>query len=380
MRTEVCIDLKMDYVVSIYLNGQSGKSKATAEKAKMLKTKISDLRVFSISDISKRSIPCKAMSLLSFEIKYFVLLFFRPKPNVIITRSAFAFGVFLAGKTFRIPVIREVHADILDEANILFANRPRMLRLAKIFQKFTLYMYRLSDGLIFNHPDLRDYYMDTFSIGINNSIYVYNGCNTDDFCPLSTDRAREDLGLSTSKLLLVFVGSVSKWHGVESMLDSFRCLERAEAELIVVGGVDADYIDSLRETYSVDKRIRFIGQVDTAEAKKYINAASLCLLPVNNIRISPGSPIKLYDYISCGKPVVAQEKVRGYSDLVQQYNLGIVCDFRKPREASLRIENFLNEFSSDYYLKNNRKVAEKYLGWSTVIDEWLRFVKKIAIP
>ena len=371
------VDLKIDYVVSINLNGQSGKSKATAEKARSLRAKVSNLRVYSIDDVSNRSIPKKALSMLSLELRYFASLFANPKPDVIISRSAIAFGVFLAGKVFRIPVIREVHADFRDEAHILFADRPLMLRLAKIYQRFILYMYRVSDGLIFNHPDLRDYYVEKFAIGAKNSIYSYNGCNTEDFSPVPADRMREELQLPQDKLLLVFVGSVSKWHGVEFMLDSFRHLDRDDVELIVVGGGDLQYVDTLKKNYVGDKRIRFVGRVDTATAQKYINAASLCLLPVNNIRISPGSPIKLYDYIACGKPVAAQDGVRGYSDVVQRFNLGIVCDFRKAREASVVIDEFLTDFSPEFFLTNNRGAAEQKLGWSNVIDAWLEFVQDI---
>ena len=63
-----------------------------------------------------------------------------------------------------------------------------------------------------------------------------------------------------------------------------------------------------------------------------IIAADACLLPVKNNRISPGSPLKLYDYISNNKPVIAEDII-GYSDEVLKYNFGLSVNFEKTKET-----------------------------------------------
>lgn len=370
---------RVDYVVSISLEGHSGKSKATAEKAKLLRRK-SSCRVYSIPDTSSMTLPRKLFVHWLLEATYLVRIATGPKPDVIVSRSLLGFGTRMAQALFRVPVVREVHADFLDEAHILYRKRPFMLGLAQLYQRYLLGLYRSSAGLIFNHPDLRDYFIATYAIGEANSIFAYNGCNTSDFTPKDATRARQSLGLPLGDHLLVFVGSVSRWHGVQSLLETFSHLtaRRDDVRLIVVGGVDPAYMDELRASCASVPRISFVGPVPTSVAAEYVNAASVCLLPVEKIRISPGSPIKLFDYISCGKPVIAQADTRGYSDLVEAYELGIACDFHDAPAAADRIDAFLDGFDAARYSKNNRKVAETALSWEQVLDAWMRFLERVV--
>lgn len=126
---------------------------------------------------------------------------------------------------------------------------------------------------------------------------------------------------------------------------------------------------------TVNKNVKFVEPVPSILARKYINASDFCLLPAKQVRLSPGSPIKLYDYISCGKPIIAQSNLLGYSDEVENYDLGYLVDFTKPEEAAFELERIL-KLKKDFSI-HNRKMAVEKLSWENRIQDWVKFAKEI---
>ena len=143
--------------------------------------------------------------------------------------------------------------------------------------------------------------------------------------------------------------------------------------MYIVGGKDPQYTKLLNKQVK-NNNIYFHDAVDTQKANLFMNAADFCLLPVNNVRLSPGSPLKLYDYISCGKPVIAQSTMLGYSDEVERYDLGYTVDFTNTDMAANFLANELDVTKGKDFLANNRRVAETEVSWKQRMIQWLNFI------
>lgn len=368
---------RADYVVDINLNGDSGKEKATREKAARLRNKSGSFRIFSLKNSMPRS-TSRALSMIWLELSYFLNGLFRTyRPEVIFTRSTFAFGTWAYGKLFKIPVIREVHADFLDEIRILYHNRHLHLSMFRVIHSYMMFFIKRADGLIFNNTNLERHFIEQYGIREAKTITVPNGCDTKRFYPLNKIHSRTDLGLNLDKKYLLFIGSVSKWHGVEYLLKIHIEItkRRDDVHLLIVGGHRLSEAEELRKKYD-SKNVTFTGEVNYDKALLYINAADVCLIPVNDIRKSPGSPIKLYDSIACGKPVITQANTAGYSDIAEQYGLGITCDFTNTLTAASQILDFIDQADFTHYEKHNRKIAIHELEWDMMIDRWITFAEK----
>ena len=373
--------LNIDYVISINLDGNSGKEKASREKAFFLKKKGKNVKIYSLHNKKNAILACKLISMFFLEIRYlFLKLINRNKPDIIFTRSFFEFGTYIVGKTFNIPVIRELHADFQNEAKILFKNNPLMLFFSKIYGKYELFFIKKSNGLIFNNERLEKYAHKMYGLQNIHTIAISNGCNTEQFYHIEKKYAREMLNLSKDQKYLLFIGSISKWHGVEFLLKMQEKIhnQNSEINLLLVGGANPDYLNYLKKNFQ-SKGVLYTGSVEYEKALLYINAADICLVSVNDIRISPGSPIKLFDYISCGCPVIVQEKTEGYSDIVEKYNIGATTNFSDSEKASYDVQQFLGEANFTYYLNNNRKVALESLNWNNIITQWLKFSEKLLV-
>ena len=368
----------VDYVISIDLEGSSGKEKASREKSQIISSKYNG-RIYSVSYTKTSSYIYRIWLFFYLELSYFLLSFSRiKKPDIIISRSVFCFGVYLSGKIHSIPVVREVHGVIEDEAGQIFKSKL-LISIIKLYSYYLNFFIRNSDGIIFNHPTLMKYYINKLNINIDKTpcMYQYNGCNTIDFYHQDRDYAIRELGLDHSKKYLIFLGSVSKWHGVELLLEVFKKINIVNEEviLLIVGSANVKYLDTLIEDCHGIKNIIFVGSVDIETAKTYLNASSISMIPVADNRISPGSPLKLFDSISCGIPVVVQEDTLGYSDVVEDYGIGISCDFRNTDKAANTILNFMNTNCEKFRI-HNIEISKSELSWDSAIYNWIQFCKK----
>lgn len=374
-------DLNVIYTVGFYATGISGKRKATLEKRDALEKQCQNFTFYSVQVHTDNAILSYAYSIFS-EVKVFLkICISKHKPDVIFARTFFGHFYNLAGKLFGSKVIREVHASLKDEAEILYKDSAIKKYFSNWIHIIDLSSIKRCDGIIFNNPDLKNHFESKLGTGHVNSTSIYNGSNTEVFKPEPKIDARKALGIARNKLVFVFTGSVSEWHGVEYMLETIKAVnERNEIDfqMYVVGCRQSDYHAKLVEKFDVLPNIIFVDQVPVETAKNYINASDICMLPVAKIRESQGSPLKLYDYIACGKPVITQSDVNGYSDVVNKFNLGISIDFYNASEAADQVINFVKNNNQDFYTLNNRLIAEEKLNWRNVIENWINFTFTIA--
>jgi glycosyltransferase involved in cell wall biosynthesis len=281
-------------------------------------------------------------------------------------------------KLIKIRLILNIHAYVKEEGKYVYNNIIGRLYICVVQAIFSLSV-KLADGIIFNHPDLQKYITHRHSYK-GPTEFIYNGANTSRFYPVGKCKARRALSISKDKTILLFLGSAAKWHGVDCLVEMASVLQaKSDDSLIyIVGGHSAskEYMESLAAT--APKNVIFTGKVDIDLANLYINASDICLLPVKKIRVSPGSPRKLFDYIAVGRPVVTQEATTGYSDIVLSYELGYTVDFHESHVAAERIMAIVSECHKKDYEIHNRQVALTSLNWRNVSKEWSSFIDKIT--
>lgn len=370
--------LSIDYYVGFSLDGNSGKSKATGEKAKELKKQADSFSFYRIKKTSSSTFINYIIQIF-FEVKFCIKFLFRKKPDVLFARSNFGILLILITRYFKTKLIFEVHSDFKDESNILYKNNPLLKNVSVFVNLLSTTAYKFSDGIIFNNPDLESYFLSEYRLQNVPTISIYNGSNTEEFYPEDRLKIRKNLSddINENDLLFVFTGSVSQWHGVELLLNTFIELKQNFTEsnllLYIVGGGSNQYRIDLKSQYSSEEGITFVDKVSTSKARDYINASDVCMLPVAKIRVSQGSPLKLYDYIACGRPVITQSNVNGYSDVINKYELGLDVDFYRPVDASNQIKKFLKEADIENIGFRNREKAVKHLSWEMVINQWIHF-------
>jgi glycosyltransferase involved in cell wall biosynthesis len=370
------------YIVGFSLKETSGRSTGTQNKYRHLKDKYTSVEMMDVSStfsykilniVTNNQRALKIFSLIEMNIILFFVGIVKRHWNIIIIRD-FPLITWKVFNFMNILTISEVHADLGEEIKLTKSFGFQLI--GQVYLLLINSIIRSSDGVIYNHPALKHHYDKKLQLD-SNTIYQYNGSDIDNFYPIDAKKCRKELHIPNDKIIFVFAGSVNIWHGVEHLLSTFSELQKINNNVLlyIVGDGIEKRSSKLRKKYN-NKAIIFTGKVSREDSRIYINAAHYCMLPVNNIRISPGSPIKLYDYAACGKLIITQKNTVGYSDVVQENKIGIAVDFFNYDLSAIDINNFISRTinSIEENSEHVRNVAMSKISWSHRIELWGKYI------
>ena len=122
---------------------------------------------------------------------------------------------------------------------------------------------------------------------------------------LDGEAARTELGLAHDGPLLCFSGSLRAWHGLDVAVEALALLPD-EVHLVVAGdGPVRDGLASRSVELGVAERVHWLGQVPHAAIPTVLAASDVALAPYPALDGFAFSPLKLYEYLAAGTPVVA---------------------------------------------------------------------------
>ncbi|MFQ5857920.1 MAG: glycosyltransferase [Anaerolineae bacterium] len=138
--------------------------------------------------------------------------------------------------------------------------------------------------------------------------------------------AVSDDAVSRSRPLILFVGRLRYYKGLEYLLEAMR---EIEATLLVIGGGPmAPEWQALARNWGLQERVHFVGEVTDDELPAYYHAADVFVLPASH-RSEAFGLVQL-EAMAAGKPVVSTDLGTGTSFVNQDSLTGFVVP---PRDA-----------------------------------------------
>lgn len=140
--------------------------------------------------------------------------------------------------------------------------------------------------------------------------HTFDGVDTGDLQP-STDSGtlRSELGIPDGKKVVVFLGLLKVYQGVDSLLEAIRVLVREKnytgAHFLIMGFPDEDKYAAKARELGIGEYTSFPGKIDYKRRKYYYALGSLAVAP----KLSPTEGDgKIYDYLAMGLPIVAYDR------------------------------------------------------------------------
>ena len=133
-----------------------------------------------------------------------------------------------------------------------------------------------------------------------------DGVDVAAFCPQPRDAVLvEKLGLS-QKRVVVFLGVLTDYQGVDVLLDVAERLSRSDpdAHLLVLGYPNEERYRAEAKARGLDSTMTFPGRVPYAEAAHWLCLGDVAVSPKRSMTEANG---KLLNYMGCGLPVVASD-------------------------------------------------------------------------
>ncbi len=232
----------------------------------------------------------------------------RFEPDFIYERHAFgnAGGVWAANR-LGVPVVLEVNSPLLEELS-----GTRGVTFPALARRLETFVLGRADLVVVVSEELRKFALARGGRD-GRVLTIPNAVDVESFRPVDGERradARRRLGLLSNGdgpgLVLGFCGFVREWHRLDLVLSCLGHAELAGARLVVVGdGPRSPWIARRAAELGVGDRVLQVGDRRHEEMPGLVAAFDVALLPGAP---AYASPLKLYEYLASGLPVVAPDQ------------------------------------------------------------------------
>ena len=112
--------------------------------------------------------------------------------------------------------------------------------------------------------------------------------------------------LKINGCIIMYVGNLEKYQGIDLLLDSFKLVLKkfADAHLVIVGGSveDIKAYEGLSSQLGINSNVHFVGQKPVSQLGSFLSQADVLVSP----RIQgENTPMKIYSYLDSGRPLLA---------------------------------------------------------------------------
>jgi len=198
-----------------------------------------------------------------------------------------------------IPWILETNAILSIESS----SERKSTALPSKLQKYEKFAYQNCDVLVCITEELKELIIQKFNIDPNKIIISPNAVNIEEFSSENHDPLKfNDL------FNIGFVGSLWQWQRLDFLFDAVKELQGQGLEIsitIVGDGQCADEWKNYAKLINIDN-VKFVGKVKREDVPRYISGFDVCYSGQFSMGMgSYLSPIKMYEYMAMGKPILA---------------------------------------------------------------------------
>lgn len=169
----------------------------------------------------------------------------------------------------------------------------------------------------------------------NRHVLIRNATEYGHFANVPADIYKDPQG----RRVIGYYGAIAEWFDVELVVQVAKAFP--ECAILLIG---ADTVSAQKQLASCSN-VTFLGEIPYKELPRYAHAFDVCLLPFKVIPLTLATnPVKAYEYLSMGKPVVS-------TGLPEVKEMGSVC----------AVANNASDFVSlvRQYLDNPGSAAER---------------------
>lgn len=205
---------------------------------------------------------------------------------------------------------------VLELNGIPWQERNYFLFRFRFYRHFKLRPFKKASRIICVSEGIKRSLLEMISLDANKISVVQNGMAV----------SRNDLSLPTQELkklenikdskkseksfYIGFVGIIERWQGFDRLIDVSRHyysqLKSKRIVFLIIGA--GPYLKSLKRTIheeNLSDVFKFIGPVPHKYIYRYIYSFDIAIAPLSPLRNA--SPIKIFEYLSCEKPVIVSD-------------------------------------------------------------------------
>ena len=268
--------------------------------------------------------------------------------DIVYTRDSPYFAPIFANLITGVPLVVEANGVPEDEASDATFQKSKK----RVFNWVRRTKRGRASRIIAVSDGIRNHLLEEDST--YNLTVIGNGVNVDQF----------ELGSSVADAApytICYVGGLQRWQGIETMVKVVKKME-VNADLLIVGGTEdrCSELEQFVREQDIESRVEIVGRVPHEKVSDYINRADLCFGPFVESR--KASPLKIYEYVSCGREVVyateeGLDRIQSISGVHRlSYSLG-------PEGLAKQIDRIITTVETNYTGRDH--IVDNY-SWKSV--------------
>jgi len=215
------------------------------------------------------------------------------------------------------------------------------------------------------------------SFGINEGKILVATNRVDfDFFNIKENKAeaRKILNLPEDKKIVLYTGHLYSWKGAETLGKAARKMSR-DVLTVFVGGTREDE-KKFREDFGNDDATLILGHQEYKKIPYFLRASDVLVLPNTareRISLRETSPLKLFEYMASGKPVIASD-LPSIREVVSEKEV-VFFEPDNPDDLSNKIEEVLSNYEKYSGSVRDTETFAKWFSWDNRAENILKFVE-----
>lgn len=189
--------------------------------------------------------------------------------------------------------------------------------------------------------------------------------------------------------LVVYSGHLMKTKGVDLLIDAMALLPQ-DVRLLIVGGprpgaIHADYGHELEwlsqraEQAGLGRRVTFTGYVPPNEIPQWMRKASVLVTPMRRTAQTRfSSPLKIFEYMASGKPIIASD-LEGVMEILHHERNALLFRAEDASDLAEKIRQMLSDTDLQFRLANQALEDVREYSWENRGRKIVAFLRQIIL-
>ena len=225
-------------------------------------------------------------------------------PDIIYVRIMWSFIPMILGKLLSVPVLLEIN----DSPHRAYATIKNSFKrtVVHLIDKISFY---LSDHILPVTQKIAENMHTLEGIPWRKLTVLPSGTNIDLFHPMDKRQCCLKLGFDESLTYIGFIGTFFRYQGIDTLIDATPSIIQKYLQLrfLILGdGPMKDTWQIMLTENDLESYFIFPGFIPYELVPLYCAVMDICVAPYHR-SAGDSSPVKIFDYLACGKPVVATD-------------------------------------------------------------------------
>jgi glycosyltransferase involved in cell wall biosynthesis len=212
------------------------------------------------------------------------------------------------------------------------------------------------------------------------TIYAPDGVSNEFFISSSRNSARKILKLPQNKSLIGYIGNLvtlEKEKGIKTLLQAIQKIENQEEIVCCIAGGPEKWKEKYQyftNQLSIKDKVIFAGHVDFKKVPTYLKAMDVLIIPFPN---QPhfaynASPLKLFEYMATGRPIVASD-LPSIREILDE-NTAYFAEPDDPQSLAKTISKALKDSQNSKKIARMAREKARHYTWSKRVEKILAAV------